>query len=56
MAVIPAPADGTYTIASGASAERTTNKEPARLAIRIDGQVIGELKITAPSKYPAVSS
>ena len=56
MAVIPAPADGTYTIRIRASAERTTSKEPARLAIRIDGQVIGELKITAPSKYPAVSS
>ncbi len=52
--VIPAPVDGTYTIRIRASAEKTTSKEPARLAVRIDNQVIGELRVTAAPKNPAV--
>ncbi len=53
MTVISAPVDGTYTIRLRAAAEKVANKEPARMAVRIDGQVIGELKITAPPKAPA---
>jgi mono/diheme cytochrome c family protein len=52
-AVIPAPVDGTYTIKLRAAAERSTSKEPARLALRVDGQVIGEVKVTASPKFPA---
>ena len=52
-AVIPAPVDGTYTITLRAAAEKSSSREPARLAVRVDGQVVGEVKITATPKYPA---
>ncbi len=52
-AVIPAPVDGTYTIKLRASAEKSTSKDPARLALRVDGQVVAEVKVTASPKYPA---
>ena len=52
-AVIPAPVDGTYTIRVKASTEKL-GKDPAKLAVRIDGQVVGELKVTAPPRSPAV--
>ncbi len=54
MAVIPAPVDGTYTIKVRASCDKIAGKEPARLAVRLDNQVVGEIKVTAPSKFPAV--
>jgi cytochrome c553 len=54
LAVISAPVDGTYTIRLRAAAEKTASREPARLAVRVDGQVLGELKITAAPKTPAV--
>jgi hypothetical protein len=52
-AVIPAPVDGTYTIKLRAAAEKSTSKDAARLALRIDGQVIGEVKVTASARFPA---
>ncbi len=54
-ALIPAPVDGTYTIRVKASAEKL-GRDPAKLAVRIDGQVVGELKITAAPKTPAVQT
>ncbi len=53
-AVIPAPVDGTYIIKVRASSDKVAGKEPARLAVRLDNQVVGEIKITAPSKNPAL--
>jgi hypothetical protein len=55
-AVLSAPVAGTYTIrlkaAAEKPAERIVGKEPARLAVRIDGQVVGEVKVTAAPKTP----
>ncbi len=51
-AVIPAPVDGTYRISIRAGSERIPGKEPARLAVRIDNQVVGELRITSLPKSP----
>jgi hypothetical protein len=53
-AMIPAPVDGSYTIKVRASSDKVAGKEPARLAVRLDNQVVGEIKVTAPAKYPAV--
>jgi hypothetical protein len=53
-ATIPAPVDGTYHISVRAGAERVPGKEPARLAVRIDNQVVGELRITSLPKNPGV--
>ncbi len=44
--------EGKFTIKIRAGAEQAGN-EPARLAVKIDGQVVGELKVTAKSKSPA---
>jgi hypothetical protein len=50
--VLTAPVDGTYTIKVRAATEKNAGKEPTRLAVRIDHQVVGEVKITAPTKTP----
>ncbi|HEX3135143.1 MAG TPA: DUF1592 domain-containing protein [Planctomycetota bacterium] len=44
--------EGTYTIRLRAATEKVLAKEATRLAVRIDGQVVGEAKITAPPKTP----
>ncbi|HEX3134156.1 MAG TPA: DUF1592 domain-containing protein, partial [Planctomycetota bacterium] len=44
--------EGKFTIKVRAGAKQAGN-EPARIAVKIDGQVVGELKITAKSKSPA---
>jgi len=44
---LSAPAEGTYTIRVRASAEKATGSEPARLAVRIDTQVVGEVRVLA---------
>ena len=51
--LLSTPVDGTYTIKIRAATEKNAGKEPTKLALRIDGQVIGEFKITAPPKTPA---
>ena len=43
--------EGKFTIKIRAGAEQAGN-EPARLAVKIDGQVVGELKVTAKAKSP----
>ncbi len=56
ITTMPAPVSGTYTIRLRAAAEKiaekNVSKEPARLAVRIDGQVVGEVKVTAAPKTP----
>jgi Protein of unknown function (DUF1592)/Protein of unknown function (DUF1588)/Protein of unknown function (DUF1595)/Protein of unknown function (DUF1587)/Protein of unknown function (DUF1585)/Planctomycete cytochrome C len=51
-----APVDGTYTIKVRAGTEQVLGGEPTRIAVRMDNQVVGELKITASSKSPKVYS
>lgn len=51
---ITLPVDGTYTVQVRASSERL-GKEPARLFLRVDNQVVGEAKITATAKTPALA-
>ena len=53
LAIVPAPVDGTYTVRVHAAAEKSSSKEPLRLALRIDNQVISEIKVTALPKSPA---
>jgi mono/diheme cytochrome c family protein len=43
--------EGRFTIKVRAGAEQAGN-EPARLAVKIDGQVVGELKVTAKARSP----
>jgi len=56
ITTLSAPVNGTYTIRLRAAAEKvaekSVSKEPARLAVRIDGQVVGEVKVTAAPKTP----
>jgi len=52
VTTFPAPSSGTYTFVIKAGAERL-GKDPLRLAVRCDNQVVGELKITADLKNPA---
>lgn len=54
-AVIPAPTDGKYTIKIRAGSQPAGN-EPVRLAVRIGDQVVGEVKVLAPTKKPSVYS
>ncbi len=49
------PTDGSYTIKITAGGERV-DKDPLRVAVRFDSQVIGELRITATTAKPAVST
>lgn len=49
---LSAPVDGTYTIKVRAATEKVLGKEPTKLAVRIDNQVVGELKVTANPKTP----
>ncbi len=51
-----APVDGTYTIKVRAGTEQVLGGEPTRIAVRIDNQVVGELKITGSAKSPRVYS
>ncbi len=51
--LLSTPVDGTYTIKVRAATEKNGGKEPTKLAVRIDGQVVGEIKVTAPTKTPA---
>lgn len=46
------PSDGTYTLKLKAGAD-AVGKEPPRLAIRSDNQVLDEIKVTAPTRAPA---
>ncbi len=55
VASIPAPIDGTYTVRVRAASDRI-GREPVRLAVRVGNQIVGELKITAPSKAPGTYS
>ena len=52
IAHFSAPVDGAFTIKVRAAAEKSPSKEAARLAVRIDGQVIDEIKVTAAPKTP----
>ncbi len=58
--MMSAPVSGTYTIRVRAAAEKvaekTVSKEPARLAVRVDGHVVGEVKVTAAPKSPGTYS
>jgi hypothetical protein len=49
---LAAPVDGTYTIRVRASTDKVLGKEPTRIAVRIDNQVVGEAKVTANPKTP----
>ena len=51
-ALLSAPVDGTYTIKVRAATEKNAGREPTRLAVRFDNQVVGEVRITAPPKTP----
>jgi hypothetical protein len=52
-ALISAPVDGTYSIRLRGAAEKVASRDSAKLAIRIDGQVVGEVRVTATPKFPA---
>ncbi|MBC8132834.1 MAG: DUF1587 domain-containing protein, partial [Deltaproteobacteria bacterium] len=58
--MMSAPVTGTYTIRVRAAAEKvvekTLGKDPARLAVRVDGHVVGEFKVTAAPKTPGTYS
>ena len=47
--------DGSYTIKVTAGGERV-DREPLRVALRFDSQVVGELKITAPAAKPIATT
>lgn len=51
-----APVDGTYNIKVRAATAQVLGGEPLRIAVRIDNQVVGELKVTASAKSPKVYS
>jgi hypothetical protein len=53
-AIIPAPVDGSYTIRIKAAGEISGTREPPRMEVRADDQIVGEIKVTAPAKYPAI--
>jgi mono/diheme cytochrome c family protein len=52
-ALIPAPVEGSYTLRIRAAGEMMGTKEGARLEVRVDDQIIGEVKVTAAAKSPA---
>ena len=52
LVVITAPVDGTYTIRVRAGAEKAPSKDPAIIAVRVDGQLIDQLKIAVSGKTP----
>jgi Protein of unknown function (DUF1592)/Protein of unknown function (DUF1588)/Protein of unknown function (DUF1587)/Protein of unknown function (DUF1595)/Protein of unknown function (DUF1585) len=54
MVNLSAPIPGTYTIRIRAGTEAVLGNEPTRMAVRIDNQVVGEIKITASAKSPRV--
>jgi hypothetical protein len=54
--LLSAPVEGNYTIRVRGAAEKVNSKEPARVAVRIDGQVVKEIKITAQPKTPGTYS
>ncbi|MBV8880843.1 MAG: DUF1592 domain-containing protein [Planctomycetaceae bacterium] len=48
------PAEGTYTINIKAAAEKSTAREPSKLAIRLNGEAVGEVKVTAVPPSPGL--
>jgi hypothetical protein len=48
------PVEGAYTITIRAAAEKTAAREPSRLAIKVNGEAIGEVKVTAIPPSPGV--
>ena len=50
-----APVNGTYTFRLETAAEKVASKESTLLAVRINGQVIDQLKVTASPKTPGTS-
>jgi cytochrome c553 len=51
FAGLPVPQEGRYTIKIRAGAEQA-GTEPVRLAVKIDGQVVSEIKVLASAKSP----
>jgi cytochrome c553 len=50
---LPVPKEGKYTVKIRAGAEQA-GTEPVRLALKIDGQLVSELKVLASTKSPTV--
>ncbi|HEV3026146.1 MAG TPA: DUF1587 domain-containing protein, partial [Planctomycetota bacterium] len=47
-----APVEGSYTILLRAAAEKAASREPCRVGVRVNGEVVGESKVTALPTAP----
>ena len=49
-----APMEGSYAIQIKAAAEKVTSREPCRLGVRVNGEAVGEVKVTALPSAPGI--
>ncbi|HVR85938.1 MAG TPA: DUF1592 domain-containing protein [Planctomycetota bacterium] len=49
-----APVEGSYTILLKAAAEKAASREPCRVGFRVNGEVVGESKVTALPAAPGL--
>ncbi len=49
-----APMEGSYTIQIKAAAEKAVSREPCRVGVRVNGESVGEVKVTALPTAPGI--